>query len=319
MTVRPFTPRAEVRDVTLRDGLQLTSKSLPTDRKVHIIRQLLALGVPALEIGSMARPDLVPPLADTLDVIAALEPDELSRCWIWVATPRHVEKAAAAGARNFQYCFSASDSHNMANIGRTTEESVAAMPDAVRISEEVGGAIQLCIATAFTCPFEGVTDPERVIGIAADPRTAGAVDIVVCDTIGQSIPTQVTDLIHDIGERTPQRRIVFHGHDTWGLGVANTLAAIEAGATMVDGSLGGLGGCPFAPGASGNTSTEDLLFATRPDWFTPSTLASMVEISDKLLAELGESNRSRSAKGARSKSSAFEWVIGGGERTRRDR
>jgi hydroxymethylglutaryl-CoA lyase len=88
---------------------------------------------------------------------------------------------------------------------------------------------------------------------------------------------------------------------------------------MVDGSLGGLGGCPFAPGASGNTSTEDLLFATRPDWFTPSTLASMVEISDKLLAELGESNRSRSAKGARSKSSAFEWVIGGGERTRRDR
>jgi hydroxymethylglutaryl-CoA lyase len=319
MTPRPYTPRAEVRDVTLRDGLQLTSKGLPTDRKVQIIRQLLALGVPALEIGSMARPDLVPPLADTLDVIAALDPDELSRCWIWVATPRHVEKAAVAGARNFQYCFSASDSHNKANIGRTTEDSLAAMPDAVRISEEVGGAIQLCIATAFTCPFEGMTDPERVIGIAADPRTAGAAEIVVCDTIGQAIPTQVTDLIHDIAERTPARRIVFHGHDTWGLGVANTLAAIEAGATMVDGSLGGLGGCPFAPGASGNTSTEDLLFATRPEWFTPSTLASMVEISDKLLAELGEPNRSRSAEGARSRSSAFEWVIGGGERTRSDR
>jgi hydroxymethylglutaryl-CoA lyase len=301
-----------VRDVTLRDGLQLTSKSLPTDRKVQIVRELLALGVPALEIGSMARPDLVPPLADTLDVVAALEPDELARCWIWVATPRHIEKAAAAGARNFQYCFSASDSHNEANIGRTTEDSVAAMPDAVRLTEEVGGVIQLCIATAFTCPFEGVTDPERVIGIAADPRAAGAADIVVCDTIGQAIPTQVTDLIHGLRERTPQRRIVFHGHDTWGLGVANTLAAITAGAEMVDGSLGGLGGCPFAPGASGNTSTEDLLFATRPAWFTPSTLASMVEITDKLLAELGEPNRSRSAQGARSKSSAFDWVIGGG-------
>ncbi len=312
MTSRPFTPRAELRDVTLRDGLQLTSKSLPTDRKVQVIRELLALGVPALEIGSMARPDLVPPLADTLDVVAALDADELSRCWIWVATPRHIEKAAAAGARNFQYCFSASDSHNKANIGRTTEDSVAAMPDAVRITGEVGGVIQLCIATAFTCPFEGVTDPERVIGIAADPRTAGAADIVVCDTIGQAIPTQVTDLIHGVRERTPQRRIVFHGHDTWGLGVANTLAAITAGATMVDGSLGGLGGCPFAPGASGNTSTEDLLFATRPSWFTPSTLASMVEITDKLLAELGEPNRSRSAQGARSKSSAFDWVIGGG-------
>lgn len=317
MTIRPFTPRAELRDVTLRDGLQLTSKGLPTERKVQIIRELLALGVPALEIGSMARPDLVPPLADTLDVVAALEPGELARCWIWVATPRHVQKAAAAGARNFQYCFSASDSHNKANIGRTTEDSVAAMPDAVRIAEEVGGAIQLCIATAFTCPFEGITDAERVIGIAADPRTAGAGDIVVCDTIGQAIPTQVTDLILGIRERTPQRRIVFHGHDTWGLGVANTLAAIQAGARMIDGSLGGLGGCPFAPGASGNTSTEDLLFATRPDWFTPSTLSSMVEITDKLLAELGEPNRSRAAQGARSKSSAFEWVIGGGERTDR--
>jgi hydroxymethylglutaryl-CoA lyase len=319
MTPRAYTPRAELRDVTLRDGLQLTAKSLPTDRKVQIIRELLALGVPTLEIGSMARPDLVPPLADTLEVVAALEPEELERCWIWVATPRHVEKAAAAGARNFQYCFSASDSHNKANIGRTTEDSVAAMPAAVRISDEVGGSIQLCIATAFTCPFEGLTDPERVIGIAADPRTAGADDIVVCDTIGQAIPTQVSDLIQGLRERTPQRRIVFHGHDTWGLGVANTLAAIDAGATLVDGSLGGLGGCPFAPGASGNTSTEDLLFATRPDWFTPSTLASMAEITDKLLAELGEPNRSRSAQGARSKSTAFEWVIGSsGDRTCRD-
>ena len=151
----------------------------------------------------MARPDLVPPLADTLDVIAALDADELERCWIWVATPRHVEKAAAAGARNFQYCFSASDSHNKANIGRSTEDSVAAMPDAVRIAQEVGGSIQLCIATAFTCPFEGLTDPERVIGIAADPRTAGADDIVVCDTIGQAIPTQVTDLIAGLKARSP--------------------------------------------------------------------------------------------------------------------
>ena len=97
---RPYTPRADLRDVTLRDGLQLTAKMLPTERKVEIARELLALGVPALEIGSMARPDLVPPLADTIDVITALTPDELDRCWIWVATPRHVEKAAAAGTGN---------------------------------------------------------------------------------------------------------------------------------------------------------------------------------------------------------------------------
>ncbi|WP_280421456.1 hydroxymethylglutaryl-CoA lyase [Nocardia carnea] len=304
-----YTPAARLRDVTLRDGLQLTGKLLSTERKVEIARELLALGVPELEIGSMARPDLVPPLANTLEVIAELTPEELAKCWVWVATPRHIEKAAAAGARNFQYCFSASDSHNQANIGRSTEDSVAAMPRAVELTREFGGTIQLCIATSFTCPFEGVVDPERVLGIAADPRTDGAADIVICDTLGQAVPAQVRQLVRAVGTTTPDRRIVFHGHDTWGLGVANTLAAIDAGAGLVDGCLGGLGGCPFAPGASGNTASEDILFATRPDWLTPDILARMVDISERMLAELGEPNRSKTAQGARSEARAFEWVI----------
>jgi hydroxymethylglutaryl-CoA lyase len=307
---RPYTPRAELRDVTLRDGLQLTAKMMPTELKVKVIRQLLALGMPTIEIGSMARPDLVPPLADTLDVITALSPEELDKCWVWVATPRHVEKAAEAGARRFQYCLSASNSHNKANIGRDTETSVAAMPDAIRIAHEVGGSIQLCFATAFTCPFEGVTDPRRVLAIAADPRTDGAEHIVVCDTIGQAIPTQVADLVGALRVAQPDQRLVFHGHDTWGLGVANTLAAIDAGATMVDGSLGGLGGCPFAPGASGNTATEDLLFALRPEWITPHTLSAIVKLSEDILDEIGEPNRSKTAQGARSAATAFPWVIG---------
>ncbi len=309
-----FTPAAALRDVTLRDGLQLTGKLLETERKVQIARQLLGLGVPELEIGSMARGDLVPPMANTLEVIGELTADELARCWVWVATPRHIEKAAAAGARKFQYCLSASDAHNQANIGRSTEASVAAFPDAVAITESVGGTIQLCIATAFTCPFEGEVPVDTVIAIADDPRTDGAADLVLCDTLGQAVPVQVTALFDAARSRTPQRRLVFHGHDTWGLGVANTLAAITAGAAMVDGSLGGLGGCPFAPGASGNTSSEDLLFATRPDWFTPDVLESMVDLTDKMLAELGEPNRSKTAQGARSKAAAFPWVIEGGHR-----
>lgn len=298
-----------LRDVTLRDGLQLTGKLLSTERKVEIVRQLLTLGVAELEIGSMARGDLVPPMANTADVIAELSADELDRCWVWVATPRHIEKAAAAGARRFQYCLSASDAHNQANIGRTTEASVAAFPDAVRLTREVGGQIQLCIATAFTCPFDGEIPLERVIGIADDPRTDGASDLVLCDTLGQAIPAQVTALFDAARSRTPRRRLVFHGHDTWGLGVANSLAAINAGAEMIDGSLGGLGGCPFAPGASGNTATEDLLFALRQHWFTPDTLKSMVELTDKTLAELEEPNRSKAVQGARSTAHAFPWVI----------
>lgn len=307
-----YQPQSTLRDVTLRDGLQLTGKLLPTERKVEIARALLSFGVPELEIGSMARGDLVPPMANTLDVISELSAEELDKCWVWVATPRHIEKAAAAGARKFQYCLSASDAHNQANIGRTTEASLAAFPDAAAITTDVGGTIELCIATAFTCPFEGEIPIDRVIAIADDPRTEGAADLVLCDTLGQAVPRQVSRLFEVARARTPQRRLVFHGHDTWGLGVANTLTAIGAGAAMVDGSLGGLGGCPFAPGASGNTSTEDLLFATQPHWFTPEVLESMVGVTDKMLAELGEPNRSKTAQGARSEAHKFGWVITGG-------
>jgi hydroxymethylglutaryl-CoA lyase len=302
-------PDFQLRDVTLRDGLQLTGGMLSTERKASIVRSLLEAGVPAVEIGSMARPDLVPSMANTIELIGALTPDELQKCWVWVATPGHVAKAAAAGARNFQYCLSASDSHNKANIGRTTDESLAALPQAVEYATAVNGQIQLCIATSFTCPFEGMVPEERVLSIANDPRAEGTTDIVLCDTLGQAIPAQVAGLIRRVREESPSRRIVYHGHDTWGLGVANTLAAIEAGAAMVDGALGGLGGCPFAPGASGNTSSEDILFATRPDWLTIDTFAGLVSLSEKLLAELGEPNRSKAAQGARSKAAAFEWVI----------
>lgn len=300
----------QLRDVTLRDGLQLTGKPLPTERKIALVRSLLAVGVPELEIGSLARGDLVPPLADTLEVVAALTPEELERCWVWVATPRHVQKAVAAGARNVQYCFSVSDAHNNANIGRDTAVSLDAMPEAVAIAREAGGRIQLCLATAFTCPFDGPVDPDRVVEIVADPRTAGSCDVVVCDTLGQAIPSEVGSLVARVAGVAGDRRVAFHGHDTWGQGVANALAAVAGGATLLDGALGGLGGCPFAPGASGNTASEDLLFALRPGWLTPEVLAGLVSESEDLLAELGEPNRSRAAQGVRSKAAAFPWTAG---------
>lgn len=308
MSNHTFSPGSQLRDVTLRDGLQLTGKVLSTEEKVRVVRTLLSLGVPEIELGSMARPDLVPPMANTLEVVEALSEEELAKCWIWVATPRHITKAAAAGARNFQYCLSVSDGHNEANIGRTTEKSLAALPEAIAITQRVQGRIQLCLATSFTCPFEGPVAPERVLAIANDPRAEGCEDIVICDTLGQAVPAQVTELISRVKAETPVRRIVFHGHDTWGLGVANTLAAITAGADVVDGALGGLGGCPFAPGASGNTSSEDILFATQPEWLNPGKFADLVQLSKNLLATLGEQNRSKATQGARSKATAFEWV-----------
>lgn len=298
-----------LRDVTMRDGLQLTGKPLAAERKVQVIRELFALGVPSIEIGSMARGDLVPAMANTPEVIGLLTTEELTRCWVWVATPGHVRRAAEGGAVGFQYCLSASTAHNEANLGRTTSASLDAMPDAVATAEDAHGQIQLCIATAFTCPFEGMVDPEVVLSIANDSRTDGSVDIVLCDTLGQATPQQVTRLVQRVRDESSARRIVYHGHDTWGMGVANTLAAVAAGATMVDGALGGLGGCPFAPGASGNVATEDILFALQPAWQTPGSFKAMVQLSDGLLAELDEPNRSKAAQGAHSRAMSFPWVL----------
>lgn len=314
-TVLEDRPRKPVmlRDVTLRDGLQLTGKLLPIAEKLELARSLFAVGVEALEIGAMARPDKVPPMANTLEVISGLSSAELEKCWVWVATPRSAARAIEAGARNLQYCLSASEPHNLANVGRSTEDSIAAMPEAIAAAAEVGGRVQLTIATSFTCPFEGPINPDRVMEIANDERTTGADSIAICDTLGQAIPSEVSQLVARVArEMTFERDIVYHGHDTWGLGVANALAAIESGANTVDGSLGGLGGCPFAPGASGNTATEDLLFALRPEWFTPETFASLIGLAGKLLGYVNEANRSKAAHGALSTSASgrFPWAVG---------
>jgi hydroxymethylglutaryl-CoA lyase len=229
---------------------------------------------------------------------------------VWTATPRGIIRAIEAGARNFQYCLSVSDQHNMANVGRSTADSMAALPDAVDLVTLAGGQLELTLATAFTCPYSGWVDPQRVIDLVTDERAAAVSSVVLCDTLGQATPQQVRRLIEWVLDVTPDREIVFHGHDTWGQGVANTVAAIEAGATMVDGALGGLGGCPFAPGASGNTATEDLLFALQPAWLTPKVFADIVRAGELVLAELGEPNRSKAAQGARSTAHALEWVIG---------
>ncbi|MEZ2389729.1 hydroxymethylglutaryl-CoA lyase [bacterium RCC_150] len=299
----------QLREVTLRDGLQLTGGMLSTERKAGIVRSLLEAGVPAIEIGSMARPDLVPPMANTLELISALTAEELKKCWIWVATPRHVEKAAAAGAVNMQYCLSVSDAHNQANIGRSTEASMAALPQALDHAREAGATLQLCLATSFTCPFEGDIDPDRVLKLVEDPRGNGVSDVVICDTLGHAVPEQVHSLIGKVHAAVPDLGVVFHGHDTWGMGVANAMAALDAGATTIDGALGGLGGCPFAPGASGNTSTEDLLFGLRPSWLNPKNFADLVRLGESITSELQEDNRSKSALGARSKAAAFKWVM----------
>lgn len=297
-----------IRDVTLRDGLQLVGATVNVEDKVKLIRALFKLGIHEVELGSMARPDLVPSMANTLDVVRQLNEVELAKCWVWVATPKHVKRAADAGARNFQYCFSVSDSHNKKNIGRSTEDSLAALPEAIEECRRVGGKIQLCLATSFTCPFEGKVSEERVLKIVGDKRTDGTCDVVICDTLGQATPIEVGSLIGKVAEVANNRRVIFHGHDTWGLGVANAFAAVSSGASVLDGALGGLGGCPFAPGASGNTATEDLIYAFRPDSLNPKQYKEVVDTGQAFVSNLGVSNESRSARAAFASPKGYPWA-----------
>jgi hydroxymethylglutaryl-CoA lyase len=302
-------PLPVVRDVTLRDGLQLVSGVLSTGHKIRIVRSLLAAGVPSLEIGAIVRPDRVPQMADTLQVIEALDPGELKHCWIWVPNLAGARRALAAGARNLQFVLSVSDTHNRANVGRPLAASLDDLPEAAGLVKEAGGSLQLGLATAFSCPFEGRVDPEATLAVLEDERVTGASSFVVCDTIGQAVPSQVTRMMIAARQVVGDSWLIFHGHDTWGQGVANSLAALAAGADTVDGSLAGLGGCPFAPGASGNTALEDILYALRPHWLDTSRFHDLVRTGEELLTALGEPQRSRAAEGARRSTDSHAWAV----------
>ncbi|HEY0497082.1 MAG TPA: hydroxymethylglutaryl-CoA lyase [Kutzneria sp.] len=294
-----------VRDVTLRDGLQLVSTLLPTADKVDLVRFLLSCGLPALEIGAVVR--RVPTMADTLDVVAALDDFELDRCWVLVPNATGARLAVEAGVRQIQYVLSVSPSHNKANVGCDVGQSLDGLAAAVSLGRRYGVRVQLALATAFTCPFEGATPADAVLAVVSDARTVGVDSVVLCDTIGQAVPADVTRLTTAVRAVTDE--VWFHGHDTWGLGVANTFAAIGAGAVAVDASLGGLGGCPFAPGASGNTALEDVVHALRPSWLSHSGFRQLVARGQSLVAQLGEPSRSRAAEGAVRSPGTHPWAL----------
>lgn len=296
-----------VRDVTLRDGLQLVRAMLPTADKISLVRFLLDSGLPQLEIGAVVRPDRVPTMADTLDVVAALDASALDRCWVLVPNATGARRAIEAGVRQIQYVLSVSPSHNKANVGCDVGQSLDGLAASVALAREHGVRVQLGLATAFTCPFEGRTPEDSVLTLVSDDRASGVDNVMVCDTIGQAVPAHVAGLVAAVREVVGTTW--FHGHDTWGLGVANTLAAVNAGAVAVDASLGGLGGCPFAPGASGNTALEDVLYALRPDWLTPSTYHRILSRGRSLLAQLGEPSRSRAADGALRSPGSHPWAL----------
>jgi len=251
-----------LRDVSLRDGLQDESP-IATDAKLAIFEALLAAGVRDLEVTSFVRPDRVPAMADAEALCAATAASADSAGvtrWGLVLNVRGAERALAAGLTHLQYVVSVSDTHSRHNAGAGTDESLAEFAVFARSAIDGGAVVEMTLATAMGCPFEHRVDPGRVADVARRAVDAGASSIGLGDTIGVAVPTEVAILV-DLVKSSVDVPIGVHLHDTRGLAIANAIAALEHGVARLDASVGGLGGCPFAPNASGNVPIEDLTHA----------------------------------------------------------
>ena len=254
---------ATISDVAPRDGLQSIGGFVPTDRKIALVRAIHAAGIRRMEIGSFVSPKAVPQMADTGEVLrAALELPGLE-CTVLVPNRRGFDLAAGSGAQRLGLFMSATESHNKANLNRTREESFADLSAIVREARAAGLLVRFNLSTVFHCPFEGVVPDEEALDWverieAIDP----SMEIALCDTTGNAAPDQVRR-VFEKAFASWGKRFAFHGHDTYGMGVANVSAAWAAGCRVFDSASGGLGGCPFAPGATGNVATEDLAWLFR--------------------------------------------------------
>ncbi|MEU8816419.1 hydroxymethylglutaryl-CoA lyase [Actinoplanes sp. NPDC048796] len=241
-----------IREVAPRDGLQ-NEEPIPTDAKVALIDALSGTGVRRIEAVSFVHPKAIPQMADADEVWSRAAKNPEIRYSALIPNTRGAQRALAAGFREIEVVVSASDTHNRRNLNRSTDESLDDIASLVPLIHEAGATVEVIVATSFGCPFEGDIDPDRVAGIVARVRADGADRIAFGDTTGMATPRRVRDLLSAV------RPDLLHFHNTRGTGLANILTALELGVTEFDASVGGIGGCPYAPGASGNVATEEVV------------------------------------------------------------
>lgn len=262
MTTQITLPNAiEMVEVGPRDGLQNEPELVSTADKLGLIGRAIDAGFRRLEVASFVNPRKVPQMADAEDVCANL-PVRPDVTYIGlVMNLRGAERALATGRIDQlgAVCV-ATDAFAMANQGQTSDQSVAAAKEIVALARSSGRTAQVTIGASFGCPFEGEVNPDRVVAMAADIASAGPVEVAIADTIGVADPLHVSQLVERVRTAVAPLPVRVHFHNTRGTGLANVWAAINSGATIIDASLGGLGGCPFAPGAAGNVATEDVAY-----------------------------------------------------------
>lgn len=252
-------PAVSIREVGPRDGLQI-EKPVSLADKLRLVEALAATGVSRIEATSFVSPRAVPALADAESLAAELHRWPGIEFSALVAGIGGAKRAVAAGMKTVEYVVSASNGHSEANTRSTTEQATERIGEVVRIVHDAGGRVEVIVATAWDCPFDGPTDPDRVLRIAEQAKEFGADQFSIADTIGTATPGRVGRLIDAVGERVGDFGLGVHFHNTRGAGIACALAAVQHGVRNLDASTGGLGGCPFAPGASGNIATEELVY-----------------------------------------------------------
>lgn len=252
--------RVEIVEVGVRDGLQNEPGVLPTAAKLELIGRLVASGLGRLEVASFVHPERVPAMADAEAVLAGLGPRPGFTAIGLVLNRRGYERARRAGVAEIGMAVAATDAFGLRNQGMDVATALAAWADIAGEARAAGLPAQITISTAFGCPFEGEVAPARVVDLARRAAEAGPVEIALADTIGVAVPTQVTDLVGRVREALPAVRLRLHFHDTRNTALANACAGYAAGVRVFDAAVGGLGGCPFAPKATGNVATEDLVY-----------------------------------------------------------
>ena len=247
-------------EVGPRDGLQNESASVPTEVKIEFIRRAVDAGIRRIEVASFVSPRRVPQMADAEAILKAL-PRRDDVIYVGLVLNRAgFDRAAAAGCREIGMVVFTTDEFNRRNQGVTSAESVRIWREIAAVARDAGIRAQVTISAAFGCPFEGEVPAQRVVNLARELAESAPFEIAIADTIGVGVPGQVTDIFGRVAEAVPGMALRGHFHNTRNTGIANAYAAVTAGARVLDSSLGGLGGCPFAPAATGNIPTEDLVY-----------------------------------------------------------
>jgi len=293
--------RVTVVEVGPRDGLQNESAVLSVEDRVAFCRALVEAGLRVIEVGAFVSPKWVPQMAGSDEVLRRTPRRPGLRLPVLVPNRKGFEAARAAGAREIAVFTAASETFSRRNVNASIDESFARFAEFVPEGRRDGLWVRGYVSTGFGCPYEGRVAPERVFEVAGRLADLGCDEVSIGDTIGVAVPSQVADVMGRLLDTLPPERLAVHLHDTRGTALANVLAALEQGITIVDSAAGGLGGCPYAPGASGNLATEDLLYMLHGMGIeTGVDLAAVSAASRALAPRLGHALPSRYLQATRS-------------------